>query len=444
MTEPSPASPPPQIPDHELVRRVGKGSYGEVWLAKNVMGTFRAVKVIHRETFSSDRPYEREFSGIQKFEPASRSHPGLVSILHIGRNREAGYFYYVMEVADDLTTGPNIDPDHYTPRTLGREIAQPGRLPPEACVQIGLTLAAALSHLHLRGLIHRDLKPSNIIFVHGAPKLADIGLVTDIGEKATCVGTEGYMPPEGPGNPAADLYSLGKVLYEISTGKAPDQFPELPTRLREFPEAPQLMRLNCIVLKACEPRAENRFRSAEEMRTALAELQGGGDVLPDAACPSAKASAAAPALNVVVLCPSEAPADLALAQQLGERFVAEGFHVFVDDHPVLSVDWAREIERQIRAADAVVALLSATSIQSELLAYATEVARQAAAHTAGQPRLLPVRMQITGALPRQLGLAIEAGLDFAWAGPADNDRVPGQLIEALRSLETAKTQRATR
>src|SRR5205807_8994439 len=61
-------------------------------------------------------------------------------------------------------------------------------------------------------------KPSNIIFSHGQPKLADIGLIAN--QDATCsfVGTEGYLPPEGPGSPQADLYSLGKVLYEASTG----------------------------------------------------------------------------------------------------------------------------------------------------------------------------------------------------------------------------------
>src|SRR5437867_7315899 len=86
---------PPCIPDHELVRCIGSGSYGEVWLARNVMGTYRAVKVVYRQTFSDERPYEREFHGMQKFEPVSRSHDGLVDILQVGRNDPAGYYYYV-------------------------------------------------------------------------------------------------------------------------------------------------------------------------------------------------------------------------------------------------------------------------------------------------------------------------------------------------------------
>ena len=59
--------PPPQIPDHEILRRVGIGAYGEVWLARNATGSYRAVKVVHRSSFDSDRPYQREFGGIKKF-----------------------------------------------------------------------------------------------------------------------------------------------------------------------------------------------------------------------------------------------------------------------------------------------------------------------------------------------------------------------------------------
>src|SRR5207237_7428736 len=91
---------PPAIPDHTLLRPIGRGAYGEVWLARNVMGTLRAVKIIWRRQFESDRPYEREFAGIQRYEPVSRSADGLVHVLHVGRNDPEGYFYYVMELAD--------------------------------------------------------------------------------------------------------------------------------------------------------------------------------------------------------------------------------------------------------------------------------------------------------------------------------------------------------
>src|SRR2546426_12417577 len=87
---------PPNIPDHQLIRLIGQGSYGEVWLAKNALGTFRAVKIVYRDTFQSDRPYNREFEGLKRFEPISRLHEGVVEILHLGRNDSKGYFYYIM------------------------------------------------------------------------------------------------------------------------------------------------------------------------------------------------------------------------------------------------------------------------------------------------------------------------------------------------------------
>src|SRR4030095_10974085 len=85
------------------LRRVGSGSYGEVWLARGITGCLHAVKVVWRSNFSSDRPYEREFRGIVQFEPISRSHPGVINILHVGRDDAAGFFFYVMELADDAS-----------------------------------------------------------------------------------------------------------------------------------------------------------------------------------------------------------------------------------------------------------------------------------------------------------------------------------------------------
>jgi serine/threonine protein kinase len=96
-------APPFAVPDHMLIRRIGRGSYGEVWLARNVMGAWRAVKFVHRGDFDHDRPFERELTGIQRFEPISRSHPSQLNILHVGRGPDG--FYYVMELADDIEVG---------------------------------------------------------------------------------------------------------------------------------------------------------------------------------------------------------------------------------------------------------------------------------------------------------------------------------------------------
>src|SRR5438046_885646 len=99
------------VPDHELIRRIGRGSYGEVWLARNITGAYRAVKLVYRKRFDHQRPFERELAGIMRFEPISRSHDGFVDILHVGRNGDDGFFYYVMELGDDSMTGRVIKPD---------------------------------------------------------------------------------------------------------------------------------------------------------------------------------------------------------------------------------------------------------------------------------------------------------------------------------------------
>jgi len=279
--------PPPPIPDHTLLRRIGGGSYGEVWLARCALGRYRAVKIIRRSLFTDDRPFDREFEGVRNFEPLSRQHESQVDILQVGRGED--YFYYVMELADDAAisadagrggihgavSAPLPDPETYTPKTLKSELAGRGALPPEECLEIALALCTALDYLHGHGLVHRDVKPSNIIFVGGAPKLADPGLVTDIDASHSFVGTEGYIPPEGPGTPQADLYSLGKLLYELSTGKPRGEFPNLPEDWKARGARGGWPELFEVVLTACEPNPSRRYRTARQMRDELTLLQSG-------------------------------------------------------------------------------------------------------------------------------------------------------------------------
>jgi tetratricopeptide (TPR) repeat protein len=316
---------PPTVADHELLRCIGRGSYGEVWLGRNVLGEYRAVKIVYRRAFDQDRPFNREFEGIKKFEPISRSHPSQLNILHVGRSDAEGYFYYVMELADDAgavrsdglleywsnaksadalagpetqntSTPPPLhskfptlqhsitpllhDPSAYIPRTLRADLKRRGRLPVEECIQLGLSLSTALGHLHGHGLIHRDVKPSNIIFVGGVPKLADIGLVTHVEATLSFVGTEGFIPPEGPISVQADLYSLGKVLYETSMGRSRLDFPALPPNWDDLPtdEQDRLLEFNEVLVKACEGDPRRRYQSVQKMHEDLAVLQRGESV----------------------------------------------------------------------------------------------------------------------------------------------------------------------
>jgi WD40 repeat protein len=272
------AVPPVQIPDHKLLRRIGRGSYGEVWLARNIMGVYRAAKVVYRKSTEDQRAFERELSGIRQFEPISRSYEGFVDILHVGINEADGYFYYLMELGDDRLAGQAVDPDRYAPNTLAHEISRCGRLPGEDCLKLGLALSMSLAELHKHGLVHRDVKPSNIIFVNGVPKLADIGLVTGIREAPSYVGTEGFIPPEGPGTPQADVFGLGKVLYEAGTGQDRLQFPELPTKLDRFSDDKKFLELNEVILQACTGEARKRYQTAWEMHAHLVAIANGKSV----------------------------------------------------------------------------------------------------------------------------------------------------------------------
>lgn len=266
----------PSIPDLEILARIGKGAYGEVWLARSLTGAWRAVKVVWREDFDDERSFIREFEGILNYEPIARNNPGLVHILHVGQGAEPSpFYYYVMELADDARTGIHIDPLDYVPRTLRSDKQTYGNrpLPLDYTLEVGSQLARALQYLHSEGLTHRDVKPANIVFVNGRPKLADMGLVAHA-DQHSFVGTEGFIPPEGPGTPRADVYALAKVLYEIATGNDRLDFPDLPEEKPEGSSRKKWLALNDIICESAEPRLEKAtITTAEEMADRIDELR---------------------------------------------------------------------------------------------------------------------------------------------------------------------------
>ncbi len=257
-----------------MVRIIGRGAYGEIWLARSLTGTWRAVKIVDRRTFENEKTFQREFEGMAKFEPFSREDPGFVDILHIGRDDGGHFFYYVMELADDHLGGESVDPVRYVPKTLKSELGRRSRLMVDECITIGMSLTSALAALHRQGLVHRDIKPANIIFVGGVPKIADIGLVAASGQ-ISFVGTEGYMPPEGPGSVQADIYSLGKVLYEIAMGKDRLDFPAVNSHLADLPDRTGLLQINEVLLRACANDPGDRYPSAAMMHEDLVRVRDG-------------------------------------------------------------------------------------------------------------------------------------------------------------------------
>jgi len=306
------------VPEHELLKRIGGGGFGEVWLARNrVTEARRAVKVVYRDGFEGARPYERELRGIKRFEPVSRTHPGLVDILQVGEDKEQGFFYYVMELADDAASGlseqceseeegggetekrgsgvgepelggsiatspvlplsplPLFSPASYEPRTLAADLKQRGRLSAAECIEVGRALAEAVAHLHRQGLLHRDIKPSNVVFLGGQPKLADLGLVATVDEASSFIGTRGFIPPEGHVSARSDLYSLGKVLYQCAWGQDRLEFPAIPAEAADWEDHHALLELNEVILKACDHDAQQRYASAEELQADLLLLRQG-------------------------------------------------------------------------------------------------------------------------------------------------------------------------
>ncbi|TLD69874.1 PEGA domain-containing protein [Phragmitibacter flavus] len=258
----------PRIHDHETLKLIGRGAYGEVWLAKSVTGVMRAVKVVWRSDYDYVEAFEREFEAIKKYEPVSRRHAGLVPVLQVGRNDEEGFYYYVMELADDVEEGREIKAETYRPLTLTALLRKEGRVKSAACLKIGETVAEGLHFMHGQGLIHRDVKPSNLVFIDGVCRLADIGLVALLGQRSF-VGTEGFVAPEGPGTAQSDVFSLGMVLYEASTGKDRLDFPDLPSARESGTGLEQWRLLHRVICRACAQRSTERFSSAGDMALAL-------------------------------------------------------------------------------------------------------------------------------------------------------------------------------
>lgn len=269
----------PEIPDFELIRLIGHGSFGDVWIARNVSGALRAVKVVWRNRFADAEPYEREFRGLQRFAKISLESARQLALLHVGINAQEGFFYSVMELADDAETGRQIQPERYAPLTLRELRRRQGRLAVADVVRIGVDLAGALVELHQHGLIHRDVKLSNVILVGGVPKLADIGLVAQDGAQTIQIGTDGYIPPEGPGSIRADIYATGKVLYELSTGFDRNDYPSLPPDISQWEDRERFFDLNAVIERACKEKPEERYRSAGDLRGDLNLMQAGESVI---------------------------------------------------------------------------------------------------------------------------------------------------------------------
>lgn len=255
--------------DYRLLRRVGAGSYGDVWLAEDAVGKHVAVKVIDRERLALISRTNREERGLSLIRTQLPEHEHLIRVHHVGN--DDARLYYVMDLADprDSSQSPSLDVQAYRPRSLDDEITIGNPMPIPQAIGIVRQLLSAVTCLHENGIVHRDIKPSNILCVGGVWKLADIGLLSEERPEMTVVGTPDFMPPDSTMDRSADLYALGKLLYCLVTGDPASSFPALPPHLLSSEQRCAVSEVNEIITRACHPKRDARFKSAEEFDEAL-------------------------------------------------------------------------------------------------------------------------------------------------------------------------------
>jgi class 3 adenylate cyclase len=128
-------------------------------------------------------------------------------------------------------------------------------------------------------------------------------------------------------------------------------------------------------------------------------------------------------------------ADERLLALLEDRLSREGMSVFIDRHLTIGLEWAAEIERQIRSSDAVVVFISEASIYSDMLTMEVQIAHNAAQEGSGKPRILPVRVGYEGRLPQELADVLDAIQYSLWESPDDDARVLDEIVRVLAASD---------
>jgi WD40 repeat protein len=265
-----------QVDHYEVLRRIGSGAMGQVWLARDTqLGRRVALKVIAEERLEARGALDRFMHEAQT--TARFSHPNIVTIYAVGRWRGQPY------LALEYLAGQTLLERHRQQPLGRREV-----------LRIGVAIAAALEEAHRHGVLHRDLKPANVLLpADGRPRVLDFGLARLRGapedESAAAAhvspadpdvcGTPAYMAPEqwrGQGiGEAVDLWSLGVVLYELIARERPfrgGSVPELRERvLSQAPAEPLDGPLGALVARCLERDPASR-PSAREAREELDRL----------------------------------------------------------------------------------------------------------------------------------------------------------------------------
>ncbi len=265
--------PGPLLQQYHREREIGRGEYGNVYLAKR-LGAYYALKVVRlagKADAARAEAYARELRGV-RLVMGLPPIEGLVRIHDLAESADGTEFAYVMDLADPEREEIGPFDDNYRPRTLASVIDAEIALPLGECIEIGIRIASVLAALQRLHVIHRDIKPGNIIFVRGKVVLADVGLAIDVRDAASIVGTPGYAPPERQGSPAGDVFGLGKTLYSISTGRRPSE-EGLPPCAEADIDAPFFWKWMVILAKATARDPAQRYRSAKGFLKDLRRLR---------------------------------------------------------------------------------------------------------------------------------------------------------------------------
>ena len=282
---------------YKIVTLLGEGGMGAVFKARDLtLQRDVAVKIMHPH-FARQPNFQERF--LQEARTAARlSHPSIVPVYDFGQHR--GLLYIVMK----FINGDNLE------KMLERLKPQGKWVTLNEGLAVTRSISLALDYAHRQGILHRDIKPANIMIepdnTHesggalpyrpiltdlGLAKLAEGGMVTQDG---TSMGTPAYMSPEQAlgqkSDPRSDVYSLGVLLFELSTGQRPFPARSLTEAIeyhtRQAPPRPRSIRpelpaeLESIILKTLEKDPAARYQTAAELAKALEDCLAAG--LPDA------------------------------------------------------------------------------------------------------------------------------------------------------------------
>src|SRR3989440_460492 len=261
---------------YEIVRRIGGGGMGAVYLAKdrNLGDAPRAVKEMI-ESHLDDTQHEKAIADFKRESLllTSLEHPSIPTVYDYFYDDNSERFYLVMKFI------PGSDLSSRLRKTPGGRIEEP------TVTEWGIQTADVLEYLHTRRqpIIYRDLKPANLMLDSNSNRimLIDFGIarwVNKLEKGVTAVGTMGYAPPElfsGRADPRVDIYSLGATMFHLLTGSDPQDNPLL---IFDFAKNPRPLQINPqlsseierLLIRAVEYKPEHRFQSGAEMRDALA------------------------------------------------------------------------------------------------------------------------------------------------------------------------------